>query len=160
MLTEEDIIHIKDMFQDELSNKLIIACMDGDVDLTRYLLTSSELKRHANINVDHSSALVWSVYGNHLDIVKYLLTSPELIEHLNIHIHEDFIFKNTCNDHKTDMMDYLIFDYKITKTQEIETYLVKSSRQNILDLFEKRELEEKLQLQLQLPNSQCTKLKL
>ena len=80
-----------------------------------------------------------------LEVVKYLLTSSELKEHADIHYDYDQSFFNAYNEDRVDVVQYLVFDYKINKTKDIIKNLVQHSRTDISNLFYKRDLEEKLQ---------------
>lgn len=53
----------------------------GDLDTVRYLLTSPDLKQHANIKMHSNKAFFLSCKLGHLHILDYLLTSPELTKH-------------------------------------------------------------------------------
>lgn len=112
----------------------------------KYLLTSLELKEHADIHYQDDCALYCACREGDLDIVKYLLTSPELKEHANIYANLSGSFKSVCIFNHQHIIEYLIFDYKIEKTNDIELYLVNNNYHHILNMFNKKELEEKLQI--------------
>ena len=67
------------MNKKELNEGLLEASFYAHSDIVKYLLTSSELKEHANIHYQDnhgSNALMIACKKGYLDIVKYLLTSP------------------------------------------------------------------------------------
>lgn len=97
------------------------------VKISHYLLTSDTLPIKANIHAEDDKALYYSEVD--LDIVKYLLTSTDLKEHANIYAQNGQIFERFCKIARlidyTDIVDYLIHDYKIEKTPEIMASLIK-----------------------------------
>lgn len=69
-----------------LNRGLEFATIFGHFDIVQYLLTSNELKEHADIHYNDDTALLNCCKYGHLVLVKYLLESPELKEHSNIHV--------------------------------------------------------------------------
>ena len=68
-------------------NALLYATHCGCLDIVKYLLSSPDLKKHANIHDKENqgwNALLLAVSNGDLEIVKYLLASPDLKEHANI----------------------------------------------------------------------------
>ena len=125
MIEEENKQKYQQMVQYQLSNELIYACLLGD-----------------------------------LEIVGYLLTSPDLKDHADIHFNNDCALASACTYGHVEIIKYLIFDYQIEKTKDIENYLVENEKEEILNLFEKREFEEKLQNELRDVNIASNKIKL
>lgn len=58
-----------------------------------------------------------------IELVKYLLTSPDLTIHSDIYADNCSAFKKAYNHRKMDLINYLVFDYKIEKTQAIMQFL-------------------------------------
>lgn len=127
---------------------LTIVCGLGYVPLTKYLLTASELPEHVNIHSNKENAFLCACDEGRLDVVHYLLTSPDLTEHANIHYNDDEAFKVTCRSKHIDLIKYLVFDYQINKTEFIEQYLIDNKREDIINMFNKRKLENRLQDEL------------
>ena len=113
------------MNKKELNNELLQACQEGHSDIVQYLLTSPELKEHADIhhksNSD-SNALLYACARGYLDIVKYLLTSPELKEHANIHDQDNY-GKNSliraCQEGHSDIVQYLLTSPELKEHADI-----------------------------------------
>ena len=148
MLNERNKIKFQQMNKKDLNESLIVACDSGKLDIVKYLLTSSDLKENAHIHNNNDEALQITCWGGYLDIIKYLLTSPDLISHANIHANEDSSFINVCEENYFDVVEYLILNYKIKKTNTIDNYLNKTKKEEIIQMFEKRDLEEKLHYEL------------
>lgn len=95
-------------------NALSTAASQGNIEIVKYLLTSSELKEHANIhhkNDNGYNALMYAATWNHTNIVSYLLTSSELKEHSHLletsnYDQDAFIF--ACMSGAIDVVKYLI----------------------------------------------------
>ena len=131
----------------------IWSCSKGHLAIVQYLLISPELKEHADIHAVGDDGLKYACGNGHIDIVKYLLSLPDLKDNTNIFTKENGDgFINACLNKHTEVIKYLIFDHNIEKTIYIDNYLVENKRKDILNMFDKRELESKLQTHL--PKSQ------
>lgn len=98
----------KDCTQEELNNCLMTACNYGEFDKVRYLLISSHLTIHADIDFVGGWPLSYACLNNHIDIVKYLLTSPELNHHADIHINNDHPLYCAIESGNIEIVKYLI----------------------------------------------------
>jgi hypothetical protein len=100
-------------------------------------------------------------YSCDFEHIKYLLTSPELQRHANVHAQNDKGFANilddlleariqNCSDRTTEIMQYLIFDFNIEKTKDIEKILISRGELGVkyLKMFEQRELNNILKSEL------------
>jgi hypothetical protein len=142
---------------------LISASSQGQLEVLKYFLTSMEL----DFKPIYPLILSVACSNQHKPIIEYLLYSPELKKHANIHHNKDQIFRDACVT-DLDMVQYLIFDLNIKKTDRIETFLKHlkinppDRAKEIMDMFEKRELIQSLQVELNknnnLPSSKKTKI--
>ena len=77
------------MNKQELNDKLLyIINLKGHLDVIKYILTSPDLKEHADINYKNIygyNALMYACNNGNLEVVKYLLSSSDLKEHADIH---------------------------------------------------------------------------
>lgn len=135
-----------------INRGFVISCEFDNIDITEYLLTSPELKEHANIHCNNDLAIGLACEEGYFSIVKYLLTSPELKEHADIHNQNDAAFIWACQNQQEKILDFLIFEYNIKKTTFINVYLEsnihKKTMKDIITLFDKRDLQLKLQEEL------------
>jgi ankyrin repeat protein len=132
------------------------ACRSQSFDIVEYLLTSTELQNHSNINnglKEHEvSGLSYACVNGDISLVKYLLSSPNLKEHANVHEGNDNAFKLAFYREKEEVLKYLIFDYKIPYTDDIKEHLQKvityngnmNYHKHIDSMFLARELNEEL----------------
>src|SRR5574343_2070294 len=134
--------------QGELNYKFIIACIDGNLDIVKYLLTSHDLRDHVNNIIIYNYGFMLACTNGHLEIVKYLLTSPELKEHANIHTSNDEGFKNACISNHIDVIKFLIFDMDIEKTNTVKKILKYDKYKEIENMFNMRELNKQLESEL------------
>ena len=102
------------MNSSELGEELITACFMGDLNTVKYLLTSPELKEHADIHHTDKygqNSLMWACTRSHIDIVKYLLTSSDLKEHSNINNKDKDgvnVLIIACRNGYLDIVKYLL----------------------------------------------------
>jgi hypothetical protein len=116
----------------------LYACMKGDLKQAQWFLT----EQNVNIQCESNLGIKRACAFNHVPLVKYLLTSPELKKHSNIHDDDDHAFKLAYKDKHFQVLEYLIFDYKIKKTNAIKELL--KDNQELSNMFSKRELNEQL----------------
>lgn len=149
-----------------------LACHNNQLPVVKYLLTSSYLKKNGgvtDINGNNSMGLIWACEDGHLQIVKYLISSPHLIKNgvgfANIHAQGDEGFILACEKGHEELVDYLIFDYGITLTSEIASFLNNPQLPNklvhepILKLFQTRDNYNNLQENLKIkPNQKIFKI--
>jgi ankyrin repeat protein len=96
---------------EKLSSAFCSACEKGNLDEVRYLLTSPELKEHADIHHYEDAGLSDACWHGHFDIVKYLLTSPDLKEHANLNDHKEKscgALLNACGAGHFEIVKYLL----------------------------------------------------
>lgn len=137
--------------------------------LVEYLLTSPELKQHADINIDNGQGFIVAVNRNNLKLAKYLTSSPDLTTHINPHTKDDLAFmlimqNALLEDKNLDILNYLIFDLNIQKTEKIGVLLEsqkyrkglgispRTKKHDLIDtvnkLFETRDLNKELSNEL------------
>ncbi len=121
-LTQELKLQFQSYDQEQLNDAFIDACRNGDLEIIRYLLTSSELKEHADIHINDDDGFHWACASGYLEIVRYLLTSPELKEHVDIHSENDGGFRWACEKGHLDIVRYLLTSSELTEHSDIHAY--------------------------------------
>ena|SRR5579875_1068602 len=143
--------------QYDLDQCLIDACISNDIQLVKYLLTSPELSKHADINTitnTNGMPLRTAFLKKNFELAHYLLTSSELKEHANIHISNDDIFRVAFFKSHTDVLECLVLTYKIERTQNIDFLINKhrdtygSTSDYVAKLFNARDLKKELDNEL------------
>jgi ankyrin repeat protein len=98
----------KNYSKNELTDELLVACQNGELELVKYLLTSPELKNKPDVNINFGAPLIWAAQFNGIDIVKYLLTSEELPKKANIKKSGGKALILACINGNPDIVKYLL----------------------------------------------------
>jgi hypothetical protein len=130
--------------KEQINKEFTKACATGDVKAIKYLLTSSEIEHRADIGTDNHAGIIAACMNERLDAVKFLLTSPELAEHSYIHAKDDAAFRCACIYKFYDVLDYLVNDYGIEQTNDINEHLINNPDKIVQAMFLNRNLELKL----------------
>ena len=164
MINQELKEQYKKLNQEKLNEQFIDACQNNDLDIVKYLLTSAELKKHANIHEEKDLGFRWACEKGHLEVVKYLLASDELTEHADIHSRNDLGFIWACRCGHLEVIKYLIIDMSIDKTTYIEKYLTEKkdnkTAQQATELFNTRDLYQKLKENIKDNKEKVKKMKI
>lgn len=139
-----------------MTKALECACCSSQLNTLRYLLLSSHLKQYHDWEDAQRSIfnklLFFACRADNVNIVDFLLNSPLLVKNANIHYDNDkhfihaFLMSSTLK--KSNILNYLIFNFNIKKTPYIENYLLEKNGQDILNLFNKRDMKNRLQANL------------
>jgi hypothetical protein len=152
--------------QYDLDQCLIDACISNDIQLVKYLLTSPELSKHADINTmtnTNGMPLRTAFLNKNFELANYLLASDELKEHANIHISNDDIFRTAFFKNHTDVLECLVFTYEIERTTNIDLLINKYkygySSDYVDKLFNVRALNKDLNTELSTKKHKLVKQK-
>lgn len=104
------------------SEILVAAVENNNLKFVEYLLTNQEIK-NPDIHLNYDKALRYACIHEHIEIIKFLLTSDLLIEKANVHAKNDECLIWSFKSQKYKTVDYLLFDYKIKKTEYLDLYL-------------------------------------
>jgi len=132
----------------------------GNLDIVKLFTDSKEVKPITHKH--HYGEILIAAARNHsLEIIQYLLTTPELKNIVDVHYKDDMVFRYAISNEDTKIINFLIFDYNIPKTNDIEAYLRKGGNPIDADkLFEARDLRNNLNNDLVLNNIGTKKIKL
>ncbi len=83
------------------------ACLEGDLETVKYLLTSPNLKEHADIHTRDDQGFICACEQRNFELIKYLLTSPDLKEHSNIHAKDDLALIYATSSGRLDIVRFL-----------------------------------------------------
>ncbi len=126
----------------ELKQLFFESCSKNNVLIVEQLLTN----KHYRVDVSSEEYLglrCACTYGS-VDVLKYLLTPNKSFDMPDIHAKNDSAFKSAARMLKYDVLEYLILDKNIQKTEEITKYLNKNPNKVIDNLFKLRELDSQL----------------
>ncbi len=140
---------LKDVIKIQHNNYLLSACLSNSVDIVRYFFTSDTIRNYNDLGANTDYELLLSCNGNHLDVVKFLLESDDIIIKPNIHYKDDLIFNNTLRNKQVELLEYLIFDLQIEKTEAIQRRLISNQNdpdfnKQVQKLFDTRDLQKEL----------------
>ncbi len=152
------------------SDVIANVCESGNVELLSYLLESKDLEIHKEKLISDPSlknhlkkqlnqGLVRACRRGHLNIVKYLTKNLEEEFYADIHCFKDSPVKEAFFGGNLNILEYLIFDVDIQKTNEIEEFLIgiETNKQStphpisfekLENLFKARDFNKKLQKEL------------
>ena len=119
MINKKTIELYKTLTQEQLNKVFIDSCFDGHLEVVKYLLTSPDLKEHANIHANNDNGFINTCFDGHLEIVKYLLTSADLKEHADIHADNDYGFRLACENGHLEIVKYLLTSAELTEHADI-----------------------------------------
>ncbi len=108
MINTKDKNKYKTLTPKQLNKVFINSCQKGHLEIVQYLLTSPDLKEHANIHADNDLGFRLACENGYLEVVKYLLTSPDLKEHADIHADNDYGFRLACARGQLEVVKYLL----------------------------------------------------
>jgi hypothetical protein len=125
-----------------------IACSGKHNDILKFLLEAEELKKKTPINTGKGIFLRVCVEQNNTEMMDYFLkNNPKM----NLNQNDDEIFKSLMSNFNKnkDMIKYLIVNYNLPKTQNIEDFLEEKNRgieekKLVNEWFQKRTLMEQL----------------
>lgn len=100
------------------------ACTYGHLDIVRYLLTSPDLKEHADITANSHYCFQQACQSGHIELVKYMATSPELKVHSDITAANNVALQNACCKNHVEIVRYLLtsVDLKIHTLMDDESH--------------------------------------
>ena len=128
----------------ENQHGFLLACKEGSLNVVQFFLENNETKEIIDPTILHDWAIRNSCENGKLEVVKYLLENQNKI---NIHNLSDYAFKKALNNKHYDVIQYLLYDFNIEITKEIED----SSKEDIQvnAMVEKIILNKKLKQELQ-----------
>ena len=94
MINTKDKNKYKTLTQKQLNKVFIDSCQKGHLEIVKYLLTSPDLKEHANIHANNDYGFRLACANGHLELVKYLILDMSIEKTKHI---EDYLNKNQDN---------------------------------------------------------------
>lgn len=136
-------------------HSLLVASCSGKLNIFEYFFNSPELSLLIEKKQIEEFFLTSCAYG-HINIMEYLLTLNSFKQSNNLNALYNKGMINACDFDQTDSMKYLIFNLNMNLSSETKDHLTEAGREDIKELFNLRELNEKLHQNLE-TNEQLTK---
>ncbi len=126
---------------------LIKSCQNNNLSLVKYLITSEDLDVHPSEKAQSENSLRWCL-GN-IELVRYLIQSPDLKKKPSIHFGKDFLFRQACYVENKEVLQFLILECDIQKTEDMMEYLAQYPCSEAEKLFKLRSLNKSLSANLE-----------
>lgn len=91
-----------------------LACDKNGINIVKYLLTSKELNKNADIDFENSIALECACFQKNTKLIDFLLTG-ENIRNLDINTNDGIAFQTACKWGRLDTVKYLLNSPKLNK---------------------------------------------
>lgn len=102
-------------------------------------LISQSWKASQNQDLEAMNELLcWSASVGHKDLMNFLLTDSDLKTHADLHAKNDHVFLSALTTNNKEILEFLINDLKIEKTEHIDVLLDKFPSPEIESLFNNR----------------------
>ena len=128
MINKKDKNKYKTLTPKQLNEVFIDSCAYGYLEVVKYLLTSPDLKEHADIHADNDEGFIWACVNGYLELVKYLILDMSIEKTKHI---EDYLNKNQDN--------------KCVK-EAIELFQIRDFNQKLNANLEHKEKQNKLKI--------------
>lgn len=107
------------MNKPSLNQTYLHACEKGDLELIKFILTSKDLKKHANPYIFNDGCLSIACKENYIEIVKYFLTTNDLERILNIHTDNEKPLQTACYKGNYEIAKYLLTSQELKEHANI-----------------------------------------
>jgi hypothetical protein len=142
----------KECFKHIFNTAVSISAWNDNLDAVRYFVSSntlinSDTVQYIDIKFD-TSFIQFACKHNNVDILHYLITDPGVINKLDIHNDNGELFTHVCKNGNIEIAQYLIFEQNIKKTEKISDYFLRFPNSAIEKMFDLRDLNESLVIEL------------
>lgn len=134
-------------FIETLNQALFYACSTNRLDIIHFLLTSHHLPEKPDIYMNEEQCLSSAFRNEHLEVVKVLLLQSQTQRPFLMLSNVDLLTELQKGE-KEEIINYIIFDYKIQYTQRMDKYLNLKHANHLINKFKRRSLENTLHKEL------------
>lgn len=132
MIQKIDKYRFKNMSQEEINEKFLEYCHEGNYDMLEYLLIYSHLK--ADISYAKYDGVYVSIRRQYNDIFKFFVENKNLEKQISLNIHNGHLLFVACQVGNYSIIDYLLNNSKKLhlnqNNDDIFKYLIGSLTQN------------------------------
>lgn len=137
----------------------LLASEAGKTNVLDYLLNSEEFTPFIK-NEKIGEFFYRACAFNHVNILDYLVKLPKFIQNNSLHNACNQGMIRACDQNSVEVMRYLIFNLKMNMTSDTKDHLTGADKDDILNLFKIRELNENLYEDLKTNQELKRKIKL
>lgn len=134
-------------------------CASSKTAMAYLILTHTQSAQVPHLQEIINNTLLMCGNAGKKETIEMLLSSSEIPCNADIHYQKDELFKGFCNTRKDALIEYIIFEKYVEKTQDIVEYLHNYTQGNnapfrneshdiALKMFKLRELHDQLQIDL------------
>lgn len=135
-------------------------CSNNHIEIFEYLFKLPQMKNDIDFTIKSGELLQLACAYANLNTIKYILTYPDFENKINIHVENEKAFRILINQEKNDVIQYLIFDFKIEKNDDLAYLLQEKKRLDIVKMFETRDLKGQLSNELKESHNLVKKIKI
>lgn len=110
----------KDLNIKELNLSYWSACKNNEIDKVKYLLTSPQLKKHANINYDSKYLIDYICSFGSVNLLEYLTSSKDLEEHIKITQDISTLVRSAIRQDSFPIVQYLLSLPKLKPNTDLD----------------------------------------
>jgi hypothetical protein len=155
-LINETTLHRASAFESSIIWHLRDAARFDNLPLFKVLLSEKFTKENNEKFLSNPKIIENASQHKEFKIIKYIYTSP----HFKGAFQPEVGFKDACYFGNTNLLSFLIFDYKIEKSDEIKRFLAQDNYEDAERMFELRKVNEQLNNELDSNQIQTKKPKL
>ncbi len=127
-----------------INTQLLDACKKGDLETVKAIFSHPKYFSHVDIHHINDEPLCQACRGGHLEVVKFLLTSDTLKEKADIYAQNGHIFSTLIVWNRLDILNYLVFEYKIEERECIKQSLLDFPSKDVESMFFARKLNSEI----------------
>jgi hypothetical protein len=143
-------------FYGNLNLQIHYAAINDNLPLVKALLNTHEPEKRNKWVFTTSKLFKEACKTGNSEVMKYLYSEPNFKNILNPLLG----LIEACRAENKDVIQFIIFDYRIKLTEEVSSYLKKSGNKHLISMIEKRELSEQLNTELNHNSEISKKLKI
>jgi hypothetical protein len=135
---------------EELSNLVNVVAAKGKIDIFEYLLNLDNNKEII-LSCDHAleEIILNCFIESRFEMIEHLFNHKELSKNIDLNKDNDYLFNFLCEQGADYEIEYLIFELKIKRTEEINKIIEKEDYSHYKEMFDKRDLNILLNDELQ-----------
>ncbi len=137
-----------------------LAAYHGHVNVLEYFVTFPEFIGLGETKKTHYEDLFVNVCGEgYINVIEYFLNHKDFLDSVNLSDLAYLGFYRACENDQMEVLNHFVFHLNMEFNEHIKDYLTEKNRDDIKELFHKRELNKQLESDLPKNTSANTKIK-